>query len=396
MWAISSRRALLELVRQRLDEVGASERIGRVGGAALVREHLLRAEGDPGRMLRRERERLVEAVRVQALGAAAGRRERLDRDPDDVVLRLLRGQRRAAGLGVEAERERLRVRRAEAVAHQRRPEPPGGAELRHLLEEVVVGVEEEGEARAELVRREARLDRCGAVGDPVRERERELLDGRRAGLSDVVAGDRDRVPARDPLRAVGEEIRGQSHRRPRREDVVPARDVLLEDVVLHGAAERRPRHALLLRDELVEQEEERRGRVDRHRGRDLAERDRVEEDAHVLERVDRDARAADLAERVRIVRVVAELGRQVEGDREPRLAPLEQVAEAPVRLLGGREAGVLADRPGPAPVHVRIRPARVGELAGLLAVAVDGPDLDPGIGLALVRRRHGTDARRCR
>ena len=141
------------------------------------------------------------------------------------------------------------------------------------------------------------FDRRCAVGDPVRERERELLNRGRAGLADVVAGDRDRVPARDPLRAVGEEVRRQPHRRPRREDVVPARDVLLEDVVLDGAAERLPRHALLLGDELVEQEEERGRRVDRHRGRDLAERDRVEEDPHVGERVDRDARAPDLAER---------------------------------------------------------------------------------------------------
>ena len=192
-------RALLELV------VSASMKKEPPSGSAvsvappLVREHLLRPERDPGGVLGRERERLVEAVRMQALGAAAGRRERLDRDPDDVVLGLLRGEGRTAGLGVEAERERLRVRGAEAVAHQRRPQPPRGAELRHLLEEVVVRVEEEGEARAELVRRKARLDGRRAVGDPVRERERELLDGRRAGLADVVAGDRDRVPARDPL-----------------------------------------------------------------------------------------------------------------------------------------------------------------------------------------------------
>ena len=40
----------------------------------------------------------------------------------------------------------------------------------------------------------------------------------------------------------------------------------------------------------------------------------------------------------RRVRVVAHLGRQVEGDRQPGLALLEEVAEAPVGLLGGREA----------------------------------------------------------
>ena len=119
-----------------------------------------------------------------------------------------------------------------------RPQPPRRAELRHLLEEVVVRVEEEGEPRAELVRREARRDRRLAVGDAVREREGELLHRGRAGLADVVPGDRDRVPARQPLGAVGEEVGRQPHRRPRREDVVPARDVLLEDVVLDRAAQR--------------------------------------------------------------------------------------------------------------------------------------------------------------
>jgi hypothetical protein len=52
---------------------------------------------------------------------------------------------------------------------------------------VVVRVEEEGEPRAEFVRREARRHRRLRVGDPVRERERELLHGRRARLADVVA-----------------------------------------------------------------------------------------------------------------------------------------------------------------------------------------------------------------
>ena len=96
----------------------------------------------------------------------------------------------------------------------------------------------------------------------------------------------------------------------------------------------------------------------------------------------------------RIVGVVAELRRQVERDREPRLPALEQVAVALVRLLGRREAGVLADRPRPAAIHVGIRAARVRELAGQLELArrvggrVDGLHLDPGLRLALVGRRH--------
>ena len=53
---------------------------------------------------------------------------------------------------------------------------------------------------------------------------------------------------------------------------VPARRVLLEDVVLHGAGDLFGWAALLLRDELIQQQQHRGGRVDRHRGRHPVER----------------------------------------------------------------------------------------------------------------------------
>ena len=91
------------------------------------------------------------------------------RDAHDVVVRLLRGQRAAGGLGVKAELLRARVGRAEAVAHDARPQPAGRAELRDLLEEVVVRVEEERQALAELVDVEPGVDRRLHVGDAVGE-----------------------------------------------------------------------------------------------------------------------------------------------------------------------------------------------------------------------------------
>ena len=54
------------------------------------------------------------------------------------------------------------------------------------------------------------------------------------------------------------------------------------------------------------------------------ERDPVEEDLGVGERVERDADPADLLLDVGVVGVVADLGRQVERDREPGAALLEQ------------------------------------------------------------------------
>ena len=66
-----------------------------------------------------------------------------------------------------------------------------------------------------------------------------------------------------------------------REGVGPAREVLLDDVVLRRALERRGVDAVLLRGDDVEREQPRRRRVDRHRRVHAVERDAVEQRAHV-------------------------------------------------------------------------------------------------------------------
>ena len=93
--------------------------------------------------------------------------------------------------------------------------------------------------------------------------------------------------------------------------------------------------AVLLRDDDVEREQPRRRRVDRHRGVHPVERDAVQQRVHVALVRDRDADLADLAARQLVVGVVAGLGRQVEGDREPGLA-LGEVAA--VQLVGPSRA----------------------------------------------------------
>ena len=90
----------------------------------------------------------------------------------------------------------------------------------------------------------------------------------------------------------------------------------------------------------------------------------VEQRLHVVERVDGDALAADLAERARVVGVVAHQRGHVEGGREAGLAVVEQVVEALVGLLAGAEAGELAHRPQPPAVHRGVDAARVGVGAG--------------------------------
>ena len=171
-----------------------------------------------------------------------------------------------------------------------------------------------------------------------RERVGDLLHRRRPGLLQVVAADVGRVPARHLVDAEGDHVGDQPQRGLGREGVGAAREVLLDDVVLGRALELGAVDPVLLGDRDVEAEQPGGGRVDRHRGVHLVERDAVEQLVHVALVGDRDADLADLAAGEDVVGVIAGLGRQVEGDREAGLA-LGQVARGRARSSGGRRSG---------------------------------------------------------
>ena len=65
------------------------------------------------------------------------------RDPRSCMLRFHAQTAGSMLTAQQPENNIVRVAGSEALRHDPRPEAPGGAELRHLLEEVVVGVEEE-------------------------------------------------------------------------------------------------------------------------------------------------------------------------------------------------------------------------------------------------------------
>ncbi len=244
--------------------------------------------------------------------------------------------------------------------HQARPQPAGGAQLRDLLEEVGVAVEEEREARQERVGIDAAADQLGHVGDAVGDGERQLLRGRGAGLADVVAGDRHRVPARHVGRAELDQVADQPHAGPLGDDPLPLGDVLLEDVGLERAGEVLAVEAALLGGGHEQRQRDGRGARDGHRDRDGVEVDAVVEAPEVVGGGGGHALAADLAGRHGVVRVVAHQRGHVERRRQPRLALGQQIAEALVRVLGRAEAREHAHRPQPRPVHLRVQAARVG------------------------------------
>ena len=147
-------------------------------------------------LLGRRGDRLVVGVGVQRVGVVVGRDQRLQRRADVVERDLLRVQ--ASGPSVCEWNLSFcdALVRAVALAHRDGPDPP-----RDAADDRVLGVhavaEEERQVRREVVdvhaAREIGLDEREAVG----ERERELRDRIRAGLGDVIAGDRHRIEIPD-------------------------------------------------------------------------------------------------------------------------------------------------------------------------------------------------------
>ena len=245
-----------------------------------------------------------------------------------------------------------------------RPEEPRGAQLRHLHEEVHADRPEEGQARRELVDGEPGGEAGADVLDAVGERVGELQVLRRPGFLHVVAGDRDRVELRHVGRGVGEDVADDPHRALGRVDVGVPDHELLEDVVLDRARQLVGRDPLLLGRDDVEREHGQHGPVHGHRHAHPVERDAGEQGAHVVDRVDRHPRHADVAGDARVVGIVAAVGGEVEGDGEALLAGREVAAVEGVGILGRGEAGVLPDRPGLGHVHGRVGAAQIWRQAG--------------------------------
>ena len=142
--------------------------------------------------------------------------------------------------------------------------------------------------------------------------------------------------------------------------------------------------ALFFRRDDVERHHRQHGAVHRHRHARPVERDAVEERAHVVDRIDRDAGHADIAGDARMVGIVAAMRRQVEGDREALLPGGEVAPVEGVRILRRREAGILPDRPGPPDIHRRVGAADKGRQAR--------PAIDEIDALAIGRGRNAVSA----
>ena len=264
---------------------------------------------------------------------------------------------------MRAQHRGLRVLRRERL-HDPPPQEARRTQLGDLEVEVHADAEEERQPAGELVDVHAAGERKTHVLAPVGERERELEHLVRARLLHVVAGDADRVELRHVLRRVLDDVGDDAHRRRGRIDVGVAHHELFQDVVLDRSRKLLLRDPLLFGGDDVACEYRQHGAVHGHRHRDAVEGNALEQDLHVLDRVDGHAGLADVAYDPRMVRVVAAVSGEVEGDRNALPAALERPSIEGVGLFGRRETGVLADRPGPAGIHGRLRAPHVRGEAG--------------------------------
>jgi hypothetical protein len=216
----------------------------------------------------------------------------------------------------------------------------------------------------------------------------------RPGFLHVVAGDRDRVELRHVLRRVADDVGNDAHRGLGRVDVGIANHELLEDIVLDRPRKQFLRHALFFRRHHVTGEDGQHRTVHGHRDRDLVQRNAVEQDLHVLHRVDRHAGLADVTRHPRVIRVVAAMGGEVESHRNTLAAGGQRLSVKRIGGLGRGEARVLADGPGANRIHGGLWPAQEGS-ESRQGIGV-GQALDVGFGIERLDgqtfRRHPVEA----
>ena len=192
------------------------------------------------------------------------------------------------------------------------PEQTGGAHLGDFEIEVHPDGPEEGQTTRKGVDIHAGSNPGAHVFHAVSQRESQFDGLVGAGFLDVVTRDRDRVELRHVLRGVTEDVGDDLHRRLGRIDVGIPHHEFFEDVVLDRARQLVLRYALFFGSNDVTGQDRQHGTVHGHRNGDLVERDAVEEDLHVFDRIDRHTSLADIANDAGIIGIVTTVSGQVE------------------------------------------------------------------------------------
>jgi len=216
-------------------------------------------------------------------------------DADDVVEGLLFCEGAAGGLDMGFHEPGAFVFGAVAVAHHSCPDSTGGSEFADFFKELVVGVEEVGEAWGEGVDVEASYEACFDIFHAVAEGEGEFLWGVGAGFADVVAGDGDGVPFGEVLGLELDGVYDEFYGCFWWVDELVLRMELFEDVVLECTSEGVPGDVELFGHGEVHGPDDACGAVDGLGDGDGVDGDVFVETVHVFDGVDGYAAFSDFA-----------------------------------------------------------------------------------------------------
>src|SRR6266699_6508405 len=183
----------------------------------------------------------------------------------------------------------------EAIARNMRPHTASSAEFGNFFKQVVVAVEEKGQVTREGIYIESSINGSLNVCDGIGEREGDLLYSGGAGFAYMVAADADGVPARQVLGAIAEQVGDDAHGVLRWVNVGAARNVLFQDVVLHGTRELAHICSLLFGNGDVEGKQDTSSGIDGHGCADALQRQTCKQCLHILQAGDRDADFANLS-----------------------------------------------------------------------------------------------------
>ena len=174
----------------------------------------------------------------------------------------------------------------------------------------------------------------------------------------MVTGNGNGVELRHVVGGVLENVADNTHGHIRRINVGVTNHEFLQNIVLDGTGHDLLVYALFLTGYDEEGQDRKNGAVHGHGYGHLVQRNAGEQDVHVQHGANGYACFTNVAYYTGVIRVVAAMRRQVEGDRQTFLTGCQVAAVESVGFFCSGETSILTNRPGTEYVHGGIRPTQ--------------------------------------
>jgi len=177
-----------------------------------------------------------------------------------------------------------------------------------------VRIEKEGQLRRKFIHVHTGFFRCIYISNGIGKRKSNLLRCCGACFTNVISRYADRIPIWDFSLAIAHGICYQPHAGRGWENISSTRDILFQNIILDGTTQFSGSHALLFRDGDVRGKQNRGRRVDGHAGGNPIQWDVFKQSLHIFNGRNGNPYLPYFTQGNRVVRVVSNLGRQVESD----------------------------------------------------------------------------------